>query len=393
MRTITYSLINEAGNSDCYYNDVECLTDNIISKAIEYISPIIENYIFFIKKLKLEDLRTKEEYLFDLLNAGTISRIYQKRASNLTFPEYFILANLYKMRSKVKLLKPYIDWFRGIMGTYSLTMKTSVKNNDCISLKDFTKVIRWMEATGEFREDVKRFYIIKKFLQSTSPEERKVQMGKIIRFARWFELESDRVLKQYSFNVENYLHENYKLHLWKEDVIFCGRKKVEYHLSMVGAELMNRAFKKRFHLTGRKAVLLPACLKLLPDERCKAKKISLDYICSGCSPYCKINKCTSIGQKNNFEVHIIPHSSNFTHWLKNFAVGNDIGIVGVACPLNLITGGLELKSLNIPAQCILIDYCGCKAHWDRAGFPTGINFKELEKIIKDSNKKTTFTYL
>ena len=385
MRTITYSLKNNSGNPANYYNDVACLTNNILLKAKEDLFPVIEDYILFIEKHKLEKLRTKEEYLFDLLNAGAISRIYCTRALNLAYPEYFILANLYKLRRKIRMLKPPIDWFRGLMGTYSLMRTKPSKGNDTFSLNNFTKIIRWMEATGEFREDVKRFKLFRIFLLSMPGDKTEECLGKIIRFARWFEFESNEILKRYTYNVDNYLLENYNDHLWKEDVIFCGREKTEYHLSMAGAEIMNRAFKESFKSTSRKAVLLPSCMKLLPDKKCKAKKISLDYRCSGCSPKCNINKYTSYGKENNFEVHIIPHSTGFTNWLKHFAAGKDIGVIGVACPLNLITGGLELKSLDVPAQCILINYCGCKTHWDKKGFPTDINFDELIKTIHGEN--------
>jgi hypothetical protein len=88
------------------------------------------------------------------------------------------------------------------------------------------------------------------------------------------------------------------------------------------------------------------------------------------------------GIEKGYEVHIIPHSSDFTTWLKKFAVGKDIGIIGVACPLNLITGGLELKSLNVPAQCLLLDYCGCKSHWNKKRIPTNINPNELGRILQ-----------
>jgi len=385
--TITYSLKNEAENSDYYYNDVSCLTNNVFLKAKEDLSALLDGYKSFIKLRRLEELRTEKEYLFDLLNAGTIWRIYYREAANLSYPEFFILANLYKLRRRNKKLKPSIDLFRGIMGTYSLRKKSEVKDSDFLSLKSFTKIIRWMEATGEFREEVKRVKFIRLFLKSIESEKAKEFMRCIIQFSGWFEVEAGTILKQYTPSVEGYLNTNYKEHLWKEDVIFCGRKEVEYHLSMVGAELMNRAFRENLHSTNTKAVLLPACMKLLPDGKCKAKKISLDYICSGCSPNCKINKYSAIGKENGYEVHIIPHSSDFTNWLKHFAVGNDIGVVGVACPLNLTTGGLELKSLNVPAQCILIDYCGCKTHWDKEGIPTDINFNELERIINGAAKE------
>ncbi len=63
-------------------------------------------------------------------------------------------------------------------------------------------------------------------------------------------------------------------------------------------------------------------------------------------------------------------------------LGEDIAIIGVACPLHLISGGWKSSGMGIPAQCVLLDYCGCKKHWDRDGIVTEINFKKLEQIMQ-----------
>lgn len=55
-----------------------------------------------------------------------------------------------------------------------------------------------------------------------------------------------------------------KREIWRKDVIFCVSRRAEYHLNMVGAEIMNRAYRERFIKTPKKAVLLPACMCLLP---------------------------------------------------------------------------------------------------------------------------------
>jgi hypothetical protein len=56
----------------------------------------------------------------------------------------------------------------------------------------------------------------------------------------------------------------------------------------------------------------------------------------------------------------------------------DTGIVGVACVLNLLSGGLKARRLGIPAQCILLDSCGCGNHWDIEGIPTVLNVDQLK---------------
>jgi len=57
----------------------------------------------------------------------------------------------------------------------------------------------------------------------------------------------------------------------------------------------------------------------------------------------------------------------------------------VACPLHLISGGLELRKLNIAAQCVFLDYCGCKNHWHQDGIMTDMNSRQLLKITNGSS--------
>ncbi|NJK98458.1 MAG: DUF116 domain-containing protein [Bacteroidales bacterium] len=53
----------------------------------------------------------------------------------------------------------------------------------------------------------------------------------------------------------------------------------------------------------------------------------------------------------------------------------------MACVLNLLKGGYEMQKLNIPSQCVFLDYCGCQKHWHKNGIPTDLNSNQLQKIV------------
>ena len=80
---------------------------------------------------------------------------------------------------------------------------------------------------------------------------------------------------------------------------------------------------------------------------------------------------------------MIPHSSDFTTWLGRWRDTQKVGVVGVACMLNLFTGGYEMKDLNIPAQCVLLDRCGCKQHWHPEGIPTSLDRQQLLQTLRE----------
>jgi hypothetical protein len=63
------------------------------------------------------------------------------------------------------------------------------------------------------------------------------------------------------------------------------------------------------------------------------------------------------------------------------ANGGSIGIVGVSCPLTITTGGWETKDLGVPAQGVMLDYCGCPWHWHKEGIMTDINFQQLLQVL------------
>lgn len=161
--------------------------------------------------------------------------------------------------------------------------------------------------------------------------------------------------------------------------MFFSRKEVEYHLNMVGAEIMNRSLKNEFDNRPRKALLLPGCMRL-SKENCKAKQSNLGLKCMGCLKHCNVNELTEIGYDHGFEVYIVSHeSSAFSEATKKDR--DELGIIGVACVSNLIAGGWKSKSLNIPAQCVLLNKSSCKNHWHKTGIPTNINLNQLYKLF------------
>ena len=85
--------------------------------------------------------------------------------------------------------------------------------------------------------------------------------------------------------------------------------------------------------------------------------------------------------KQGITAYLIPHSSDFSRFLVKWKDNRDTSLIGVACVLNLIAGGYEMKRLNIPSQCVFLDYCGCKKHWDKDGIATSLNVNQVKRII------------
>lgn len=383
---ITYNLKEK---DDLYFESVGVVTDSVLEASKPEIANYINSYRKFVNVNNLEELRSYEEYLFDMLSFGVYWQVYSKIAEQTFELPVYIAQKLYRLRQKNKKYKKYIDPIRGFIATAFL-YEESVFESSEFNKMNIPKFINWLDATGEFREEVKRFHSLSAFLFGLTDASRVIWFNELQKVIECFRHESGILLAQYTKNVNEFLSQKLAEHRWKEDYIFCGRKEIEYHLSMVGAELMNRAYSSAFNNSDSVTLLVPACMRLHNDEKCKADKSSFDIKCVNCSKDCNISKLNKKGIAEGFNVSIIPHSSDFTKWLKTWAVGGNKGVIGVACPLNLILGGLELKSLDIPAKCIPLDFCGCQNHWDKKGIPTELNYNELDKFISERKNNRAY---
>lgn len=377
----SYSLRAGQGNSDEYYQQVSSLTDYILSK-VDSIRPIITNYSQFIQKNNHESLRTEAEYVLELLTLGTFWRCYLVDAWHLSKLAQQILVFFWSLRQKFPRIKTVVDALRGVFLTLFLTSNhRRAAKEDQLNLNSLEKLINWLRAAGDLEQEIKRLLPWKAYLATLNPEKLAEELSEILSFADWFKEHSAGVLGKYTSNVEKFLEQSLKKHRWCEDLIFCGRPQVLYHLGMFGAEVMNRAFRKDFINTQRKVVLVPICLRA-QDKNCQYTKTSHGNACTKCTKDCLVKQLTELGEKHDFEVYIVFHQS--AAFAKNF-LDDQLGVIGIGCINNLLSGGWEVKSLGHHAQCVILDYCGCKQHWHDTGIVTDINLNAFLQTMGITN--------
>ena len=385
METITYTLKNDQRNSEDYYKDVQVFADNVLLHASGSVMPVVSDYMDYLSLYNLEKVREKEEYLLELLSFGILWQSYADKALAVRYAPFITLAKMAEWRKKHQQIKPLIDFVRGFLITFFLfPSKSKPQQIKFPVLEQVDHVCKWFEATGEFREQALRFIRWRAFWSTKNSDELTNIFLAINEFTLWFEGQSKRRLGKYTQNVDSFLENSDKKYLWREDRISCSRTRSEYHLNMVGAELMNRAFRKDFNKTKTKVVLVPGCLRIHNDEKCEARKVKKGLLCNGCSPQCRVNQLRMLGKNPNyhgFEVYVIPHASDLSLWSTNDKKLQR-GVIASACVTTLVEGGWELKRYDVPAQCVLLDYCGCKKHWHKEGIQTALNVRELKRIVQ-----------
>ena len=388
METITYSLRDGKSDSENYYRDVKNFADTIIEYSGKTFTPLIRDYISYLRAYKLEDIRKFEEYVLELLSFGVLWRVYAGKALSVKSAPFITMARMAEWRKKHQRVKPLIDFSRGILMTFFL-LSGSEKKPAIPDLDQIDHVCKWFEATGEFREQALRFIRWRAYWGTKSPQELYEIFYAVEKFTDWFNDAALKALGKYTANVDSFLEKAAKNYKWREDRISCTRSRLEYHLNMAGAELMNRAFRPEFNEAQTKAVLVPGCMRMRPEGECEAVKVKEGLICSDCRPGCRVNQLRKLGKNQKgqdaFDVYIIPHASDLSLWSPE--PGKPVrGVVASACVTTLVEGGWELKRYNVPAQCVLLDYCGCKKHWHEEGMVTGFNNKELVRRVKGTGK-------
>ena len=299
----------------------------------------------FFKYCQKFNFENDEESL-EALCIGVYWYLYGTTALDLNSNIHKALANLAEYRRAFPEDKPFIDELRGKLLTKFL-FKPYTKNNEKLTRENLAMLINFLEATGDYMDQIPHF---RNFTHD---------LNDCLSLTRWFCKNSRKYLWEYTSTLEKYLENNGTSHLMEEDVIFYHGHELEYHLNMLGAEIMNRIYKADYDKRPRKAILLPSCMNS-NNKKCRAKEERLGHVCTFCNPKCNVYRITK--EFSDHEVYIISHESTAFKGARS-EDKDELGIVGVTCVLNLISGGWKSKNLSIPPQCVLLEHVACKNHW------------------------------
>jgi hypothetical protein len=385
LNDLVYDLRLGGDNSDGFYRDVAQFSDRVVIETERRMGSWLDGYASYVRVELREADRSRGEYDLDLLILGLALGQYTGAAESTPDWVVVLARELYWLRRETPWTKPWADLGRAFISRLFLAPKIGLKPVAAPkSLDQFQRLLDWLQATGEFEQEIRRLNNWKSFLGTLTKGDARRWMENSVELFDWFEREAAFALGKYTAGVEEF-HSKELVHRGiREDQIFCGRPPVEYHLAMVATEVMNRGLRQRFNQMGKKLVLVPACMGNKSISACQAKVIGVDIACTGCDPECTINRITRQMRDQGATVYLVPHSSGFSRWLERWQHEPDTGVVAVACLLNILPGGYEMRARRIPSQCVPLDYPGCEKHWRRDRLPTGLNEKQLVWIVGSS---------
>jgi hypothetical protein len=135
----------------------------------------------------------------------------------------------------------------------------------------------------------------------------------------------------------------------------------------------NISHRDEFLKAKKRALFLPHCSRKYMDNRCQAifDTETASYRCMHCSPDCKVNNATTLGEKKGYTVYVLPGGSCIGKIMKDKI--HD-GIVGVACCDEIKLGRDYLKTMQVPSQGVPLVKNGC--------CDTNFNMKILKSVLE-----------
>lgn len=348
MSASPYLLRSASGSSDGYYRTVSDLAREVTLEAEARLGSLVERF-----RLGVEKPGSPEEHLLELLALGVIW-IAQIGAAR---------------RHRTLRLRRTDPWPR-----------RSDPTPDG-SRAELSRLLGWLKSSGEMDQELRRLEPWSRYWADRPAAEGEQDRAAILELARWFQGRSRSVLGEYTAGVEPFLRDGCRRYRRREDRFLCGRRRLEYHLGMVGTEILNRAYREAFLATSRRVVLAPPCLRSRPDEPCQARSTPRGGICTGCDPECAVHRLTRRVGERGFPVVILPDDLRQAGGAGPES-GEALGLVGISCALTNLSGGWECRAMGAPAQGVLLDRATCQYHWNPAGWlPTQINEEQVLRVV------------
>ena len=227
--------VRHEGDND----EISIVTDELIRERSFLLEPFLERYVDWIEETGVETPRSKNAYTRDLLTLGVLWRCYGSRAVDVPPPFAWLMTGLLRLRRRKPAWRASIDQVRSRLAPLLLGPRFGdVASPGIPSGCSMIALLRWMDATGDYRAEVARLRPLCAFLKSRERFEREWYLAQLSAYAaRFGQLASHRLRGEDSAAQRS---DSRGSHREKESALHVTRKHIEYHLRVVGEELRQR---------------------------------------------------------------------------------------------------------------------------------------------------------
>jgi hypothetical protein len=335
--------------------------------------------------------RTFGEAAFDLLALGVLLREHGEQALQMAPVPAWLLARLVETQDRLPLAEKPFKAVRGLIRGLAQVEERSGDSPDTLPFPAGAaplvgRLVDWLQAEG-FAAQAERMDRLRAYLAHLDEQRAQAILARCLLLAEDFEVESEAALGAYTRQAEAFAEEVESCARWRYDGGLIARRRVAYHLGMLGTEILSRAFRERFLAMPRKIVIVPDCLcarshrsETADGKTCQAERSDLGLKCQGCTPGCRVFQLTRLGEQRGFEAYILPDDYRGLG-MSACRKLEGVGVVGVSCALTNWDAGWQVTGAGVPAQGVLLDYAGCNSHWNETGVSTDVNIKKVLEVI------------
>ncbi len=367
-----YSLKAGENNSDSYYAKIKSFADEWNLS----LHPWLDGRIQLLQAYRLSrglPLRDFDELAFELLALGVMLREHADQAVFMPAGVIRLLEKLLELQERETLPEAQIKGLRGMISGIYLK---SPKKIAFYTPETVRKLVRWLNVQGAEMQ-ARRFVEWFDYFEYAGTQVSKDLLETSQKMVNQFAYEAERALGNFTQETNLFAKEKYGHARWRYDAMMLTASNLEYHLGMLGTEILNRAYRSAYQTSRNHLLILPPCLCARPEGVCQARQTSLGAVCSACSSDCQVKKITEMAGAQGVGVVMVPDDQLSSLCLNSGQVGSGLGVVGVACALRNWCAGWEAEHLGLHAQGVLLDCAGCEKHWRSERRLSEININQL----------------
>lgn len=389
-----YNLRPGSRSSDAYYQVIAAFTDRWKASVLSALErPTAGFQAYWAGQFPDGSARSREEIAFEMLALGVLLREHGEQALQMDPVPAWVLARLVETQDCLPLpvVEKPVKAMRGLIRGLAQSEALTGASPDTLPFPAGAaplvgRLVDYLMAEG-LKAQAERLAEWRDYLAQLDDQLAQAILACCLLLAEDFASESEEALGAFTAQAEAFADGMEACARWRYDGGLVQRQPIEYHLGMLGTEILTRAYHEKFLSMQRKIVIVPDCLCAHSrraggnGEACKAERTDLGLKCQGCTSTCKVNQLTLLGERRGFEAYILPDD------YRGIGLGacsklQGVGVVGVSCALTNWDAGWQVNAAGVPAQGVLLDYAGCNSHWDETGIATDVNFKKLIETVE-----------
>jgi len=154
----------------------------------------------------------------------------------------------------------------------------------------------------------------------------------------------------------------------------------QYLRNILAVGILSRLMRGAFLESEHRIIVLPDCLKNYGDWECCKADLGNEAICTQCTPECLVYETMERFADSHTEVVLEPDDMDafFADAVKE---KSNVGVVGVACALTMLSGFVKTIKHRIPTQGVFLNYSSCAHHWADPAYNTSYSLNRMTWVM------------